>query len=277
MPSGSWTRREFLQGASGACLVGAAAAPGVTSSGSAEAAAPFDLTGYVQTFREDFNDLDVSAWGPGTRWIAHTPWNGDFGDAVFVDPAPGFPFTTQDGVLRIEARKGADGKWRSGLLASVDQKGAGFSQQYGYFEMSAKFPAGEGVWPAFWLIGRTEQNTAEIDVVEHYGAFPERYTASVHVWDRKDPSLSKSKHSRIPVTKGLLSSGFHTYGVSVEEDFIGFYFNRREVWRTETPREHRRPLYLLVDLGLGGGWPIENAPNPSFMYVDYVHAWRKDS
>ena len=46
----------------------------------------------------------MSAWGPGTRWIAHTPWHGDFGDAAFSDPLPGFPFATAGA---SEAQEGA--------------------------------------------------------------------------------------------------------------------------------------------------------------------------
>ena len=46
-----------------------------------------NLDGYRLTFDEDFREpLSVSAWGPGTRWIAHTPYAGDFGDAGFADP-----------------------------------------------------------------------------------------------------------------------------------------------------------------------------------------------
>ena len=86
----------------------------------ADEAAAIDLSSYTLTFDEEFDRLDVSSRGPGTRWIAHTPWNGDFGDAKFADPGPDFPFTVRDGILRIEARKhGGDG-WQSGLLASVD-------------------------------------------------------------------------------------------------------------------------------------------------------------
>src|SRR4051794_12868775 len=91
-----------------------------------------DLSPDRLTFDEPFDTLSVSPSGPGTRWIAHLPWKGTFGDAKFVDPQPGFPFTIEDGTLRIEMRKGADGKWASGLLASVDANGHGFSQQYGY-------------------------------------------------------------------------------------------------------------------------------------------------
>ena len=64
------------------------------------------LKGFRVTFSEEFDKpLDVSPWGPGTRWIAHTPWCGDFGDARFADPVEGFPFTIENGILRIEARR----------------------------------------------------------------------------------------------------------------------------------------------------------------------------
>jgi beta-glucanase (GH16 family) len=235
-----------------------------------------DLAAYEPTFSEDFVSLDVSAWGPGTRWIAHTPYNGDFGDGAFANPGVGFPFTIENGILRIEARKDRNGKWHSGLLSSVDGKGNGFAQQYGYFEMRAKLPAGDGVWPAFWLLGRNRSTTAaEVDVIEHYGHDPGAYEAAVHVWDLKSPAESRVANSRIPVPSGSLSGTFHTFGVSIEPDLIRYYFDRREVWNTKTMPEHRQPMYLLIDLAVGGGWPNANMPNPSFMYVDYVRAWRR--
>jgi beta-glucanase (GH16 family) len=251
----------------------ASAVPVIFPSMVAAEAEAIDPTSFVLTFNEDFDWLDVSARGPGTRWIAHTPWNGDFGDARFTDPGPDFPFTSRNGILRIEARKTAKGKWESGLLASTDSNGNGFKQRYGYFEMRARFPAGEGVWPAFWLASRGAEKAIEVDITEHYGHFPGRYTASLHIWDRKAPALSKSFHQRVPVDEGTLSAGFHTYGVAVEANRIRYFFDRREVWSIATPRELEHPFTILIDLGLGAGWPIDNTPNPSVMEVDYVRVW----
>ncbi len=60
-----------------------------------------DLSKLSMVFREDFDErLSVSPWGPNTRWTAHTPWHGEFGDAQFADPVLGFPFTVSDGILR---------------------------------------------------------------------------------------------------------------------------------------------------------------------------------
>ncbi len=236
-----------------------------------------NLAGYRLTFDEDFNEpeLSVSAWGPGTRWIAHTPYASDFGDARFADPAEGFPFSITNGILRIEARK-TDGQWRSGLLSSVDRRGDGFSQQYGYFEMRAKFPKGPGTWPAFWLLGMPKLKDKsvtqiEIDVVEQYGAHPNALHTTVHLWGPGNKHTADGKRF---VVSGM-TDAFHRYGVLVDEANIIFYFDGVELRRCKTPEEAKVPLYLLVDLALGSGWPIDQTPNPSYLFVDYVRAYAK--
>jgi beta-glucanase (GH16 family) len=231
-----------------------------------------DLEKMRISFEEDFQSLDVSAWGPGTRWIAHTPWSGDFGGARFADPKDGFPFTIEDGILRIEASRNDEGQWRSGLLASVDTKFNGFAQQYGYFEMRARLPTGPGVWPAFWLIGKDRSSyTAEIDVIEFYGDKPEGYSSVVHVWYRDGRHYSR--YTRNEVFGENNPGDFHTYGVKVDPEWIRFYFNREFMWKTETQEEHRQPLIILLNLALVDGPTKIMTPDPSFMYVDYVRAY----
>jgi hypothetical protein len=153
---------------------------------SGQSPATIDINKFKLTFSEEFDELSVSPLGPNTRWIAHTPWAGDFGDASFADPRKGiFPFTIDNGILRIEARKNEDGKWESGLLASADGHGGGFSQQYGYFEMRAKLPKGKGVWPGFWLHTIEDpkaKSKVEFDITEYYGHDPSRYRSAVHTW-----------------------------------------------------------------------------------------------
>ena len=240
-----------------------------------------NLADYTLTFDEDFKaPLNISAWGPGTRWIAHTPYGGDFGDAGFGDPEKDSPFRVVDGILRIEAKKVGDKKWRSGLICSVDPKGQGFSQQYGYFEMRAKLPKGLGTWPAFWLMGipqlvqpkdRKTIPQIEIDVVEQYGVGPNILHTTLHTWGPGDQHWAEGDTT---VVTGM-TDDFHTYGVSVEPDTIVFYFDGREIRRDPTPKDARVPLYLMVDLALGGGWPTDKTPDPSVMLVDHVRAYAR--
>ncbi len=237
-----------------------------------------NLENYVMTFNEDFDEaVDVSAGECTTRWIAHTPWNGDFGAARFSDPVPGFPFRTKKGLLRIEASD--EGGWKSGLLSSHNKCGGGFDQKFGYFEIRTKLPAGVGYWPAFWLIGSDRSRfTAEIDVFEHHGVRPNQFSTTIHVHPRVDDVtriLASGSHT---VEEGLLYRGFNTFGVSVEDDFMVFFLNRKEIWRTPTGAEFKQPLFILLNLGLEPSEVSEATPSPAYMYVDYVRAYmRKDS
>ncbi|TBY00509.1 glycoside hydrolase family 16 protein [Rhizobium laguerreae] len=254
-------------------VLGLGALPGQPS----VAQEPLNIDAYQLTFEESFDSLDVSAWGErSSRWIAHTPWNGDFGDARFTDPAPGFPFTTDQGILKIEARKEADGTWRSGLLSSVNPKGEGFSQQFGYFEARMKLPPGKGVWPAFWLIGLDRSKyTAEIDVLEYYGRAPYEFSMGFHIWRQSQGGQNSTGGYWQKVQDGILNSDYHTYGVDIQADKTSFYFDRQFIWSFDTPKEFHMPFYPLVNLALGSGWPIDETPNPSILLVDYIHVYQR--
>jgi len=241
-----------------------------------------DLTGYHLTFDEEFDNLSVSAWGPcgdsGTRWIAHTPWHGDFGDAVFTDPGPDFPFTLENGVLRIKASK-KDGEWRSGLLSAVDSDGNGFKQKFGYFECRARLPKGPGTWPAFWLMGsknlkRTKEPRVnpEVDVFEHYGHWPNRFSYVLHLWGFGGV---RSIHDGERIKVFGIEEDFHSYGILIHEEYMILYYDGVEMHRRKTPEGIKVPLYPLVNLALGPGWPLDKTPDPCYMYVDYIKVYSK--
>ncbi|HZZ70701.1 MAG TPA: glycoside hydrolase family 16 protein [Pirellulales bacterium] len=237
------------------------------------------LDQFKLTFDESFQaPLSVSAHGPGTRWTTHTPYGGDFGDAGFADPEKDFPFTIKNGVLQIEAKKFGD-RWRTGFLCSVDPKGNGFSQQYGYFEMRAKLPKGLGTWPAFWLNGirhlketdKSKLTNVEIDVLEQYGVNENAMRSTIHLWGPGQFHWAIGDATLVPD----MVDDFHSYGVLVEEDLTRIYFDGSEVQKWPTPKEAKVPLYIMVDLALGGGWPIKATPNPSHLLVEHIRAYQK--
>ena len=236
-----------------------------------------DLVGYHLVFDEDFRRLSVSAHGPGTTWTAHTPWRGDFGDAQFVDPQPGFPFGKAGSAFRIEMRKNKAGRWQSGLLASTDSAGAGFTLRYGYFEIRAKLPPGPGTWPSFWLDSlipkASTDPSIEVDVFEQYGKFPGAYNSTVTVWPKLDREHRRSSMHINRVPPDSLYDRYHTYGVDVGPQWTVFYLDRIATWRLPTPPEHRHGLMILADLGLGSGWPINQTPDPSYLFIDYIRAY----
>jgi len=251
----------------------------------APAAGP-DLTGYTLVFDEEFNGpLDVPSrygWGSGgtTKWITHTPYTGDFGEAYFTGPSePGTddPFSIRNGILTIQAWRdpNANYHWRSGLLSSAGTDGRGFSQRFGYFECCMKLPSGVGVWPAFWLgdadgLRIPNQTKAEIDILEAYGDDPTSAYQRVHAWK---PNGSDAHVLWNHSLKNGLTSDYHTYAALVNPDYIHFYIDRVEQWKTPTYSEATHPLYVMVNLALGGGQSTDDTPNPSRLLIDYIRVY----
>ncbi|MBK1825235.1 glycoside hydrolase family 16 protein [Burkholderia sp. 500H] len=241
--------------------------------------APLDLCGFVPIFNENFSAFRVSPRTLGdAQWIAHTPWNGDFGDAAFSDPGPQGPFSVVNGELHITASRTPQGRWHSGLIAAADASGNGRGVRYGYFEARMKLPPGPGTWPAFWLMSLQPVADAaprvEIDVVEYYGHAVDRYSSSLHVWYR-GANRDQSRHitHRTPVPADSLVNGYHDYGVRVLPDKITYYLDRRPVWEQATPAELDTPLYPLVNLALGSGYPIDQTPEPSTLAVKWIRLY----
>ena len=111
----------------------------------------------------------------------------------------------------------------------------------------------------------------EIDVVEQYGVHPNALHTTVHLWYPDKRHTADAGHSIV----GGMAGGFHRYGVMINPGFISFFFDGVELRRVKTPDAAKVPLYLSVDLALGGGWPIDKTPDPSCMYVKHVRAYAK--
>jgi len=232
--------------------------------------ATIDFTKMKETFRDDFNEIDVSSRGPFTRWKAHTPNGKDFGDAIFTNPSQGFPFSVKDGILSIIAKK-FNPRWRSGILSSVGPGGDGFSQKFGYFELRAKLPEGKGTWPAFWLLpvetlDNPGKSGVEIDIFEQYGRDPQGLHFSMHLRRPGEPTHTATYSVGVRDT----NREFHTYAFYWDQKVMIWFFDGREMWRYPTPVEACTPMYILIDLALGGGWPIRIDPSSIIMNIDYI-------
>jgi hypothetical protein len=248
--------------------------------------------GYRLTFDDEFNELSISdSDGAGTRWYTHTvqcclsdtsaPSTPTF-MAGITAPEGQNPYAlvpredpTHLGLvnhaLRIRLQK-TNGAWYSGVMATVDGKGNGFAQQYGYFEVKARFPAGQGTWPAFWLLNSaalTQHAPAgEIDVVESYMFAPTSINTTLHDWT---PPARQLAHNLSHVSD--LSDGFHTFGLLWTASTMRFFCDGEEIYSVPTPAIMHQPYYPILDLGLGGGWPTDKTPPRSDMLVEYVRVY----
>jgi beta-glucanase (GH16 family) len=235
----------------------------------------------AMTFDDEFN----SAATIGTTWTTSIGPVGDLNAYTLVNngeqeiyTSPSFtgtgatplglnPFSVSNGVLTISATPVTAAqsaamwgyKYSSGLLES------NFTQTYGYFEVRAELPKGDGLWPAFWLIGN-DQN--EIDVLEGLGSNTSVAYNAVHALSI-EPGYSHASYNPY-------ASGFHTYGVLWTAQTISYYVDGAEVWQTATPSDMNSPMHMIVNLAVGGNWP--GSPDatttwPAQMEVDYVRAY----
>jgi beta-glucanase (GH16 family) len=147
-----------------------------------------------------------------------------------------------------------------------------FSQLYGYFEASAKLPAGEGFWPAFWMIRADGTWPPELDVLEASSSQTNLVTTSaLSVAGNAYAEASAVHHI------GDLSTAFHAYGVSWRPDMLRFYIDGREVFATPTPADMNSPMYMIASLAVGddSAWPgpADGVSSGTFE-LDYIRAWQ---
>lgn len=193
----------------------------------------------------------------------------------------------EDGKLVLTARpeqvrgyRGRTFRYTSGMVTTgrlygEPRSATGFDATYGFFEMRAKIPDGQGIWPAFWLLPSTLEPLPEIDIMEVLGHEPNRLWLHYHRLDRRGDKQSAGKSVR---TKDL-SKGWHVYGVDWSPEHIIWYLDGREVFRfTDRNAIPDEPMYIIINLAVGGEWP--GAPDqttvfPARMEIDYVRAWQK--
>jgi beta-glucanase (GH16 family) len=243
-----------------------------------------DTTGYAKTFDDEFTTLSISdsSTNDGSTWYA-TNEQCCMSDTTGAGAAMG-GFTTSQNPFSLVRGGGLDirlhltnNTWYGGVLTSVDGKGIGFSQQYGYFVMSAVLPSGEDTWPAFWLLNTSNLSSGtaggEIDILEYIAnrGFIDYIMTTLHDWIRGQSNVHEP-FIHTPVH--LPSDGnYHTYSMLWTAQTMTFYYDDSMYFKVPTPAVMRQPYYLIVNLGIGSGWPTNNTPPVNDMLVKYIRAY----
>ncbi|MGE5540657.1 MAG: carbohydrate-binding domain-containing protein, partial [Gemmatimonas sp.] len=243
-----------------------------------------DLSQFHLSYDDEFNSFKSSPDGSsgykttfyfGGRSL---PSNGE--QEFYSDSSVGVnPFSNQNGELTITAAPGSnpDGLWyNSGLITTEGM----FTQTYGYFEMRAELPQGQGMWPAFWLLAADKSWPPEIDALEAFGAKNangEGGANSVHVGAITGDWASGGGGGWVNMPNGAdITSGYHTYGVDWQSDFVTYYIDGQQVYQVTTPSDMHKPMYMLANLAVGGSWVGSAAGETGQMHVDYIRAYSKD-
>jgi beta-glucanase (GH16 family) len=250
-----------------------------------------NLENYSLTFSDEFTGsyLNTSLWNTKYWWGGRTlASNGEmqyFADrsTPIVQQHPELdpfhivadPYQAGDGILSITANPSPNTGLTDGLpyVSGLINTYGTFSQTYGYFEISAQVPSGQGLWPAFWLLPQSGNWPPEIDVLELLGHDPSTYYVGSHWTD----AAGSHAYDTQAVSAGIdLSQGFHDYGTLWTADSITYYLDGNAVYSMPTPQGMNEPMYLLAGLAVGGNWP--GAPDgttafPAQFQIDSIHVW----
>lgn len=242
-------------------------------------------------WEDEFNGkcLDTTKWNVLLRETSkHSELQYYLPDEVYVE----------NGLLRIRSRvrKYGSQEYTSGRL---DTKGK-MAPVYGRFEICARLPGGQGLWPAHWLYpqerdwlmerimedavaaGKERQIPeerpwyTEIDIMEFLGHEPTVLYGTIHYrsYDGARKSSSGTWRGTVDYTKD-----FHTYALEWEPDSIRWYIDGNLIHATTNGIPHK-PHYLILNTAVGGTWPgnpDSTTVFPQYHDIDWVRVYRKDN
>ncbi len=154
-----------------------------------------------------------------------------------------------------------------------------FAQKYGYFEMRAKMPKGDGFWPAFWLMPTSGQWSSEIDIVEFIGDKPDTPHYAFHYGHSQ-----KNQHSLAAKAGKDLSHDYNTYGLKWTANKLEFYLNGQLMHKINGSNivgKADSPMYVILNLALASqntGWikGVARATDLSQDYsIDYIRVYKE--
>jgi len=136
---------------------------------------------------------------------------------------------------------------------------------YGLFEISCRFPAGKGFWPAFWLTG-ADTWPPEIDVFEFEGTAWGRCSNNLH-W-RINANETESCGMEYYAGENL-TQAYHKYSMAWLPDKIVLYFDGQELRRIDH-HVPQVPMRVIINMAIGLQYPDSATPFPSSFDIDYV-------
>lgn len=239
--------------------------------------------------------------GPASSSPDPAKWGFDIGagqngwgnnELEYYTSRPENAFLDGEGHLVIRAIQetftGAGGVTRNYTSARLVTKGK-FEQAYGRFEARIKLPFGQGIWPAFWMLGNDIgsagwPNCGEIDIMENIGREPSIIHGTLH-----GPGFSAGNSLTALVTLAdgkRFADDFHVFAMEWEPREIRFYldgipYQTRNAGQLSASKRwvFDHPFYLLLNVAVGGDWP--GSPDattifPQTMVIDYVRVYSSD-
>ena len=184
----------------------------------------------------------------------------------------------QGGNLIITAKKEGE-KYTSTRITTKTKK----EFKYGRIEARAKLPTGQGIWPAFWMLGSNISEvgwpkSGEIDILEYVGKEPHTVYNTLHTQDSHGNSVNSKK-----TIFETIEQGFHVYAIDWTKEKIDFSVDDKVIY-TFNPAEKNentwpfdQPFFVIVNMAIGGnfgGPEVDDRIFPQEFVVDYVRVYQ---
>jgi beta-glucanase (GH16 family) len=251
-------------------------------------AAPTGPSGWTLVWSDEFNSPNGSPVD-SSKWVSETGGGGWGNNELETYTNRTQNAYQRDGnlVIKVIAEKftASDGIARDYTSARLKTQ-TKFSQAYGRFEARIKITRGQGIWPAFWMLGDDIEknpwpNCGEIDIMENIGREPSIIHGTIH-----GPGYSGQFGIGSPFSlpePQRFADDFHIYAVEWEPNVIRFYVDDH-LYATRTPADlpkgakwvYDHPFFLLLNVAVGGAWgglPDATTILPQTMLVDYVRVY----
>ena len=287
MASPRLLRRCLFAALSAAALVGSVAV------GPAHRAEAADASAAAVTFSDNFDGAAGSAVN-SSKWTLETGDNVNNHEREYYTSGTNNAALDGQGHLVITAKKENPANYQCWYgtcqytSARLNTSGK-FSAQYGHVEARMKIPRGQGMWPAFWMLGTDIgsvgwPNSGEIDVMENVGFEPSTIHGTIH-----GPGYSGSNGigAAYSLSNGqAFADAFHTFAVDWAPNSIKWSVDG-VVYQTRTPADvggntwaFNKPFFLILNLAVGGYWPGDpdgSTAFPAQLVVDSVSVTTSDS
>lgn len=159
---------------------------------------------------------------------------------------------------------------------------------HGRVEARIRLPRGQGLWPAFWMLGSNIDAvqwpaSGELDIMENHGSNVQQISSAIH-----GPGYSGGTtpfvHGNV-LTSGSYSDDFHVFAVEWDSTQIAYSVDgsvHYRVTRGDIAQHGAWPFdqefYIILNLAVGGqfdGDPKSDAMLPATMLVDWVRVYRR--
>jgi beta-glucanase (GH16 family) len=158
------------------------------------------------------------------------------------------------------------------------------SFKFGRIDIRAKLPRGQGIWPAFWMLGSNFKSAGwptcgEIDIMEFLGHEEKKVHATIHYKFGNNPRNTTASL----LNDVALPDEYHVYSLDWQKDKIRMLidekligeFNPASIVGPDHP--FNSPFFFIVNMAIGGNWP--GSPNattyfPQWLYVDYIRVFQ---